>query len=334
MTIIFRMHIFFRDIQNNFFEVDVPDDYDIPKLKNHLAELKHTTPDAIKLIFSSKVLQDTTDLQKIQTNENSRIAVYIRTERSQAKPAEQKQETPKTENPPLQPKPAPVQTHKPAPQQYQPPQQFQQTYSPNDQGLDSFRLATPTEDAINSLVEMGYARDVAFKVLQITTNNPQKAVDLLANGFDTIEKIYMLIQQAMVMYRSKNTQTMKNYSTTTNPVIESIYQQIITNPVLIQYVLTQGHCPVNSDGQIVTLEIDRNDFVKYCRQHGVNMDQHTVLMETFSENHLDNLNPQQTQLLNKLTLEFPHVDQITILQYLQACDFDEGNTRACLQAEI
>lgn len=317
------MHIFIRDVRNNSFEIDVQDDCTVPLLKQAIAEHKHCSIDGIKLLFASKILHDDFDLKSIQTNEKSRIVLYVKPEKNNTSPTKLSEpvsapvrEEPKPAPPvePMKPQPKPVQSPPAQPQQ---PKITPMQQQPMDQQPISREIVQMYEEqspdslekTISAMTEMGYDKEVARVALTLLDNDVESAIDVISRGYDTIEKL----QNYEADYRAK-------YRT----YFDSLYAHIIQNPELIRYVIQHHTCPVTlPNGTMTFTKINYDDFINYCNKHGLNITKGDVIL----------LQPEQVQLFQQLIHEFPNVEQYTILQYLQACDFDLSNTRACLQNE-
>ena len=350
-----KMKVYLRDVKKTPLEVDVEENATVIDVKRQIAE-KFDISDLtkIRLIFKSKVLDNTVPVSSIGYTEENKIVYYI--------PAKKESKPATDSSSPSQSQPAaaaPVQPSvaQPAPQSPQPqathsvpprapnsvPHPFASPapQSPESSVPTGAPHITVSEENINHLMEMGYSREVASFALKITRNNLEHAGSLIGEGYDTLDKL----QDLMLASQSQMDQ-----SHVSGEQARAIYQQILGNPQLFQYAITHnGIVPMQDEyGTTLQVQINVNELLAMGAQMGLlqrtpdgkiayvqNQPMSAEDQESYMALHgeFNKLTPEQQQTCTSLAREF-NIDIATVLQYYSACEFNESNTRELLRNSI
>ncbi|OCF78567.1 UV excision repair protein Rad23 [Kwoniella mangroviensis CBS 8886] len=179
--------ITFKTVQNKLFTVEAEGSETVGDLKKKIQETQTFPAENQKLIYSGKILNDTATVESLKIKEKDFLVVMV--SKPKAAPAASSS-TPapaapasSTESPSAPAAaPAPTTESAPAPTTETPAAvpAAEESSTAVESGLGSgFLTGSALQSATDSMVEMGFERDLVIRALRASFNNPDRAVEYL-----------------------------------------------------------------------------------------------------------------------------------------------------------
>ena len=346
------MKVYLRDVKKQELTLDVPDDATVEDLKKIIGEMKSCDPSQIRLIFNSKVLENSAYLSATSSDETHKIVYYI-PKTPGPKPA-QKQEKPEpAPAQPSSPQPEPAHHQGPSFAQAQPqnfgfsnpnpePQSdefadFDQPEGPTltkEQIMTKLKSIPISETNVEALMEMGYTKEISELVLKACRNKLEVAGQMLAEGYDDADKLVDYLISTASSFSSRA------YSIPQQQA-EQLCDEICQNPHAFKEVMETGMTTVSMGEKVCKCAFDRNQLLQYALQKGyaqMTPDGKVLMAITPQASPEYNalateffkLTAEQQEAVNRLARQY-NIDATTVLQYYAACDYNEENTKQLLQ---
>ncbi|WWC98636.1 UV excision repair protein Rad23 [Kwoniella sp. B9012] len=182
--------ITFKTVQNKLFTVEAEGSETVGDLKKKIQETQTFPAENQKLIYSGKILNDTATVESLKIKEKDFLVVMV--SKPKAAPAASSSTpapaapTPSTETPATPAAaPAPTTESAPAPTTEAPAAApaAEESSTAVESGLGSgFLTGSALQSATDSMVEMGFERDLVIRALRASFNNPDRAVEYLMSG--------------------------------------------------------------------------------------------------------------------------------------------------------
>ncbi|WVQ63241.1 UV excision repair protein Rad23 [Kwoniella botswanensis] len=182
--------ITFKTVQNKLFTVEAEGSETVGDLKKKIQETQTFPAENQKLIYSGKILNDTATVESLKIKEKDFLVVMV--SKPKAAPAASSSTpapaapAPSTETPSAPAAaPAPTTESAPAPTTEAPAAApaAEESSTAVESGLGSgFLTGSALQSATDSMVEMGFERDLVVRALRASFNNPDRAVEYLMSG--------------------------------------------------------------------------------------------------------------------------------------------------------
>lgn len=353
------MILYFQDNKHATFEVEIEDTKTIAELKEKIAQEREIQPNAIKLIFRGKILDNSAIVSTIQNcSSSTRIVFFVHRptaaqNSSPKKPAEPApapappQPAPPPPEQPAQPAdPVPPLPTQPAPQPSPIPPTFPTPQNPQDPTnpdawlealiLEGLSKVSITEANVQTLLEFGLTQDrnAAEMALRVSADKVDYASNLLCE-YPTVDK---LLEYSKQVYKSQTAQSAQ------------VLEIICHNPALFSQALQTGQCVIFDPAQQrqILVSVPPQGLLQYAAQKGYlarTPDGQLVLrtavqatspeeqaeLETLSKEFY-NLPKEQQEVCQRLAQQYQQ-NVGEVFQIYQACNFDEAATTAVLQGE-
>jgi len=174
------MKILLKTLQQQQYEVEVPEDATVLALKQKL-EADHKQAVAWqKLIYAGKILTDESKLAEYNIKQGDFLVWMVRKPAGAAAPAAEKKDEPKPVTPtPATSTPAPTTTPTATPTTPATPSTAPTSGGDYNSAASSLVTGNELEAMIQNIVEMGFPREEVVRALRASFNNPNRAVEYL-----------------------------------------------------------------------------------------------------------------------------------------------------------
>ncbi|ODN82837.1 UV excision repair protein Rad23 [Cryptococcus amylolentus CBS 6039] len=178
--------ITFKTVQNKLFTVEAQDSETVADLKQKIQESQTFPAENQKLIYSGKILNDSSSVESLKIKEKDFLVVMV----SRPKAAPAAAAVPSTPAPAASVAPstpaAPAPSSGPAPTApaETPTPAASESAQPSGSAAlgTSFLTGDQLQAATDGMVEMGFERDLVVRALRASFNNPDRAVEYLMSG--------------------------------------------------------------------------------------------------------------------------------------------------------
>lgn len=186
------MKLLVKSLTGGNFHIDVESSDTVATVKQNIQASQGHSAEHQKLIYSGKILSDEKTMGEYEIKEKDFLVVMVSKPKakkpetsgtsaaSATTPSKPSDEAPKPPEPAATSTATPAQDNAAASSASEPPS----TPAPSSGGLQtgSFLSGTELETAVNSIMEMGFAKNDVQRAMRMSFNNPDRAVEYLMNG--------------------------------------------------------------------------------------------------------------------------------------------------------